>query len=503
MLLDESEHLSGCRHHACGDELHDVPCRLFNSIKDLQLELIDCRIKLLDVTTKVILHGVRHVFCSTLAFLGGVLDGLQCVRVLSEGTGCTVRAFLQACHDGGKLAVMRLTCNGFGKVRLLLCAQVVPYAPAAFQDGGKVIHIALFVIDMHTVFCQLRGTPFGVSSQTCHDSRQACTGLTTLDTSVSHCHQHCSGILHRVPKGTGGSCYVLVSLTELLNVRVTVRHGICHLVNKTAGILSLKAECCQIVRHDVRCPGKVHVACCSQIQDTVDTLQHILCIPSGKSHVTECVRYIRSGKDGAGTKVPCGLLQLFHLFSSGSGKSLDVTHTGGKINAGVNHAPGKLLEFINALLKSVAGKIRNDMIQDAPSTIGRCLSVPSGILQCVVNLSQLGLVLLQFTVKVINLGSQFLSFLGAGALFKCYVPVFVLEPFQLRLLLSDLGLELFQWSLSLLLCSCLLLQFLSALVKLILQVLLFCLCLRQLGGPVLHFSTVLTIDGLGCFDFAG
>ena len=232
---------------------------------------------------------------------------------------------------------------------MLLVGQGVPDTGHACEDAGQALHIAVCVIDLHTVFC--KGVPalFRVGGKAGKDGVQGCASLATLDTGVGHGSQHSGGFLDRVAEGRSGSCTRLVSLTQLDDIRVGVGHGVGHHVHKVCGVGGFQAKSSQVVGDNIGCLRQIHVGSSSQIQHRADAVQHGLGVPACQSHVGQSVSRFTSGEFG-GRAHFLGLVgQGRQLLTGSAGEGLDIAHGCFKITCGVDAVHVGIPDFSKGL----------------------------------------------------------------------------------------------------------------------------------------------------------
>ena len=232
---------------------------------------------------------------------------------------------------------------------MLLVGQGVPDTGHACEDAGQALHIAVRIINLHTVFC--KGVPalFRVGCKAGEDSVQGRASLAALDTSVGHGSQHSGGFLDRVAEGCSGSCTRLVSLTQLDDIRVGIGHGVGHHVHKVCGVGGFQAKGGQVVGDNIGCLRQIHVGGSSQIQHRADALQHRLGVPACQSHVGQSISRFTSG-EFRGCAHFLGLVGQGRQFLAGSaGECLDIAHGCFKIACGVDAVHVGIPDFSEGL----------------------------------------------------------------------------------------------------------------------------------------------------------
>ena len=230
-----------------------------------------------------------------------------------------------------------------------MVGQGVPDTGHACEDAGQALHIAVCVIDLHTVFC--KGVPalFRVGGKAGKDGVQGCASLAALDTGVGHGSQHSGGFLDRVAEGRSGSCTRLVSLTQLDDIRVGVSHGVGHHIDKVRGVRGFQTKGSQIVGNNIGCLRQIHVGGSSQIQHRADALQHRLGVPACQSHVGQSISRFTSG-EFRGCAHFLGLVGQGRQFLAGSaGECLDIAHGCFKIACGVDAVHVGIPDFSEGL----------------------------------------------------------------------------------------------------------------------------------------------------------
>ena len=232
---------------------------------------------------------------------------------------------------------------------MLLVGQGVPDTGHACEDAGQALHIAVRIINLHTVFC--KGVPalFRVGCKAGEDGVQGRASLAALDTGVGHGSQHSGGFLDRVAEGGGGGCARLVCLAQLDHVRVGVSHGVGHHIDKVRGVRGFQTKGSQIVGNNIGCLRQIHVGGSSQIQHRADALQHRLGVPACQSHVGQSVSRFTSGEFG-GRAHFLGLVgQGRQLLTGSAGEGLDIAHGCFKITCGVDAVHVGIPDFSKGL----------------------------------------------------------------------------------------------------------------------------------------------------------
>ena len=278
-----------------------------------------------------------------------------------------------------QLGILVRASDGLGKVGLLLVGQVAPDTGNPGKDAGQGLHIALCIVDVHAIVCQLVTALFCVGGKAGKDGVQGCASLAALNTCIGHGSQNCGGFLDRVAEGGGGGCTRLVCLAQLDHIRVGVSHSVGHHINKVCGVRGFQAESGQVVGNNVGCLRQVHVGGSSQIQHRADALQHGLGVPACQSHVRQSVRRFTGGELG-GCAHLLGLVgQRFQLIAGCAGQGFDVAHGCFKITCGVDAVHVCVFDFAEGFCDASRGKHRFNGIEGFDRFLTEALCALSGL----------------------------------------------------------------------------------------------------------------------------
>ena len=128
-------------------------------------------------------HVVEHGACHFIGRSGAVVQSCGVVRKRLPALGCGLAA---PGHDGLQFRILVRAGNDLCKVGLLLVGQGAPDTGHACEDAGQALHIAVRIINLHTVFC--KGVPalFRVGCKAGEDGVQGRASSPPLTPALGH-----------------------------------------------------------------------------------------------------------------------------------------------------------------------------------------------------------------------------------------------------------------------------------------------------------------------------
>ena len=125
-------------------------------------------------------------------------------------------------------------------------------------------------------------------------------------------------------------------LAKHLYIRIRACDCHCEYICHVAGLISGQAECCQIVRYDIRGAGKICTARCSECQKTWHAGHNLLSIPSRHTEVTHSFCGLCCGELCRCAELSGISSQSLHIIAAGARDGLHFAHGGLKIGRCLN-----------------------------------------------------------------------------------------------------------------------------------------------------------------------
>ena len=308
--------------HGCRQAVSNGTNIRIQPLSEADLHAVHRALQQGDGARQVVELGVGHA----LGRASSIVDGVG--QLVVVGLGCV---------QNGQQALLRTSAsNGICHAGFLLIVHVGGGIAQLLDDIGQSAGVALAVKELDAEALQRVEGVAGVRGQAGHNHVQRRTGHRCLDAAVRHKAGHQSHILNGVAKRTSHRRSVLEGFAHHRHVRVGVRRCGSQHVGEHTGIGCFQSKGGKGISHDVGGRAEVFIRRCGQIQDALDAVHHFLGLPSGHSHVIECLSGFGCGELGRCAHFFSFLRELSHLIAGGSADSLNLRHRCLKVFLGVD-----------------------------------------------------------------------------------------------------------------------------------------------------------------------